>query len=44
VNTTVTVGNQDFDLEVVATTIPRPTVAVERLLHRRPDLRGGSRE
>jgi hypothetical protein len=28
VNTTVTVGTQDFDLELVADTIPRPTVAV----------------
>jgi hypothetical protein len=32
VNTTVTVGNQNFDLELVATTIPRPTVAVELAL------------
>lgn len=28
VNTTVTVGTQDFDLELLANTIPRPTVAV----------------
>lgn len=28
VNTTVTVGNQDFNLELLANTIPRPTVAV----------------
>jgi len=28
VNTTVTVGTQDFNLELLATTIPRPTVAV----------------
>ncbi len=28
VNTTVTVGTQDFDLELLGNTIPRPTVAV----------------
>ncbi len=32
VNTTVTVGDQDFELELLATTIPRPTVAVELAL------------